>query len=86
MRILNDSKHAARVALGVAHACRNIALASKCNELILRSKDKIYVSIHHVFGHAGNAGNECADIAASCGMHGLISDCNVPSSGRIDAF
>ena len=33
VRILYDSKHAARVALGVAHARRNIALAHKCNEL-----------------------------------------------------
>ena len=28
-------------------------------------QDKIYISIHHVCGHASNARNECADIAAS---------------------
>ena len=33
VRILYDSKHAARVALGVAHAGRNIALANRCIDL-----------------------------------------------------
>ena len=32
VRILYDSKHAARVALGVAHAGNNIALACRCND------------------------------------------------------
>ena len=36
VRILFDSKHAAHVTLGVAHARRHIALARKCNELVLR--------------------------------------------------
>ena len=77
--VLYDSKHAARVACGVAHAGRNITLASKCNDLGLRSEDKIYISIHHVYGHAGNAGNECADIAASFGTNGFVPECKVPS-------
>ena len=33
VRILCDSKYAARVALGVAHDRKNIALASRCNDL-----------------------------------------------------
>ena len=79
MRILYDSKHGARVALGVAHGRRNICLAGRCIDLVLRSKDNFYISIHHVFGHAGSAGNECADVAASFGMCGFVSECNVPS-------
>ena len=79
MRIVYDSKHAARVALGVAHARRNKSLASRCNDLVLLSKDKYHISMHHVFGHAGNAGNDCADIAASFGTNGFTSECNVPS-------
>ena len=75
-----SSQHATRVALGVAHARRNIALASSCSDLILRAKGKFYISIIHVFGHAGKPGNECADIAASFGMNGFISECNVSSS------
>ena len=33
VRILCVSKHASRVVLGVAHARKNIALASRCNDL-----------------------------------------------------
>ena len=69
--ILYDSKRASRVTFGVAHSRRNISSASRCNDLVLRSKEKFYISIHHVFGHAGNAGNECADIAASFGTSGF---------------
>ena len=78
MRILYDSKHAARMALGVARAKRNIDLKS-CNDLLLRAKNRIFASVHHVFGHAGNAGNECADIAASFGTSGFISERNTPA-------
>ena len=38
-----------------------------CNDLLLRAKNRIFISVHHVFGHVGIAGNECADIAASFG-------------------
>ena len=37
------------------------------------------ISGHHVFSNAGDAGNECADIAASLGTKGFISECNVSS-------
>ena len=60
-----DSKHAARVALCVHHARKNIALANRCNDLFLRSKGKFHVTVHHVFGHAGTARNECAVCAVS---------------------
>ena len=79
VRILYDSEHPARVALGAAHARRNMSLASRCNDWVLLSKDKYHISIHHVCGHAGNAGNECADIATSFRTDGFISECDVPS-------
>ena len=71
VRIFYDSKHAARVSLGVAHAKRNTTLASNRNELIVRTKGKFDISVHHVFGHASNAGIECDDIAVSFGMKRL---------------
>ena len=79
MRFLYDSKHAARVTLGVAHARRNISLARKCNDLVLRSMRLSHITFHYVFCHAGNADNECADTAASLGMKGFASDSNVSS-------
>ena len=33
--------------------------------------------MQHVYGHAGNLGNECADHAAALGSVGLISSHNV---------
>ena len=78
LRILFDSKHAARATLGVAHAKRNIALARRCNELLLRLKCTFHISALHVFSNAGNAGTECADVAASLGMRGFLSENNVP--------
>ena len=56
----NDSKHAAGVTLGIAHARRSMASLRKCNELCMRSKHLFHISSHHVFSHAGNAGNECS--------------------------
>ena len=85
VRILYDPTHAARVALGVAHARNNIALANRCNDFVFRSKGKFHVAVHHVFGHAGNAWNGCADCAASLGSRGLVSHDNLPSlSGLAD--
>ena len=40
------------------------------------STPKFQMSAHHVFSHAGNAGNECADGAPSLGMRGFISKNN----------
>ena len=63
--------------LGVARARKNIASARKCNELSMRSRHRFRISFHHVFSHAGNAGNVCSDSAASLGLRGLVSDTNV---------
>ena len=79
VRFFYNSKRAARVNLVVTHIGRNIASARKCNELLMRSKHLFHISSRHVFSHAGEAGNECTDSAASLGMRGLVSVSNVPS-------
>ena len=66
-RILYDSKHVVCVAIGVAHVWRNIAFVRICNEFLFQLKCNNHVSAH-VFGHAGDAGDECVDTAASLGM------------------
>ena len=60
------------------HGKRNMSLARTCNELWLRLNCNFHVSAHHVSGHAGNTGNECADAAASLGTRGFVSEKNVP--------
>ena len=53
VRILYDSKHAARVTFGVTHGQRNIALAQKCNELVLRTKGRLHISVPSRFRPCG---------------------------------
>ena len=48
VRILYFSKHVARVDLGDAHARRKIALANVCNVLVLRFKDRLGITGHHL--------------------------------------
>ena len=59
--IFYDSKHAAGVCLGTIQARSHVQLALTC---------------HHVYGHAWNLGNECADHAAALGLLGFISSHN----------
>ena len=37
-------------------------------------KAKVFLSTHHVYSHAGNVSNKCADLAASLGTFGLTSN------------
>ena len=48
-------------------------------QIDIRSKGKFHITIHHISGHAENAGNECVDGAASLALKGLVSEDNVPS-------
>ena len=67
--IFYDSKHAARLALRVAHAKRNIAHSHAFDTHQLKAGSTEYISVNNVFSHAGNVGDEWADIAASLGTH-----------------
>ena len=46
-----------------------IALATRCNELLLRLKCKFHVSVRYVFSLAGN---ECADFVASLDIRSFL--------------
>ena len=59
-----DSKHAAKVALGVPHARKNVTLGNASHALTLQA----------IKSHAANAVNECADLAASLRTFGLTSN------------
>ena len=57
---------------------RTFLWTSTFNELILRLTCNVPASSHHVYGHAVNTGNECADAAVSLGMKAFVSENNVP--------
>ena len=50
--------------------------------LVSQTREGIQISqsslTHHVYGHAGKTGNECAEAAACLGMRGFVSENNVP--------
>ena len=74
--IYYDSKHAAGVCLGTIQARTHIQLALACQRSMLKVQHKLRFTVQHVYGHAGNLGNECADHAAALGALGLISSHN----------
>ena len=64
----------------LASADRSTCAVASCEgQIDLRSKGKFHITIHHISGHAENAGNECVDGAASLALKGLVSEDNVPS-------
>ena len=75
--IYDDSKHAAGVCLGTIQARTHVQLALACERSMLCAQHRLRLTMQHVYGHAGNLGNECADHAAALGSLGLISSHNV---------
>ena len=59
--IYYDSKHAAGVCLGTIQARSHLQLALACQRSTLRVQHRLRLTMQHVYGHAGNLGNECAD-------------------------
>ena len=74
--ICYDSKHAAGVCLGTTQARSLVQLALACQRSTLCVQHRLRLTVHHVYGHAGNLGNECANHAAALGSLGLISSRN----------
>ena len=74
--IFRDSKHAAGKCLGTIQTRSHVQLALACQRSTLSVQHKLRLTMHHVFGHAGNLGNECADHAAALGSLGRISNHN----------
>ena len=44
---------------------------------MLKVQHWLRLTMHHVYGHTGNLGNDCADHAAALGTFGLVSNHNV---------
>ena len=61
--IFYDSKHAAGVCLGTIRARTHVQLALACPQSMLSVQHRPRFTTRHVYGHAGNLGNECTDHA-----------------------
>ena len=71
-----DSKHAAGVCFGTNHARTHVQLGLSCQQILLKVQRKLRFTMQHVYSHAENLGNECADHAAAQGAFGLVSNQN----------
>ena len=67
--IYYDSKHAAGVCLGTIRARTHVQLALACQRSMLCAQHRLRLAMQHVYGHAGNLGNECPDHAAAYSSH-----------------
>ena len=74
--IYYDSLHAAGICLGTIQARTHVQLALACQRSMLCAQHRLRLAMQHVYGHSGNLGNECADLAAALGTLGLTSSHN----------
>ena len=63
--------------LGTVQARTHVQLAFACQQSMIRVQHRPRLTMHHVFGHLGIFGNECADHAAALGTFVLFSSHNV---------
>ena len=78
--VFYDSKHAAGVCLGTLHARTHV------HQLLLKVQHRLRFTMQHVYGHAENLGNECADHAAALGAFGLVSNHNLSTRWARHSF
>ena len=81
-----DSKHAAGVCLGTNHARTHVQLGSSCQQLLLKVQHRLQFTMQHVYSHAENLGNECADHAVALGAFGLVSNHNLSTRWARHSF
>ena len=89
MRVLvffNDSKHAAGVCLGTTLTRTHVQLGLSCQRLLLKVQHKLRFTLQHVYSHAENLGNECADHAAALGAFCLVSNQNLSTGWARHSF
>ena len=79
VRILYDSKHAARVALGVLHARKNNALAHICNDLFASQKAGSKLLFTMSLATQAMLGTNAKIVRPLLGLRGLVSQDNLPS-------
>ena len=65
------------VCLGTMHARTHVQLGLFCQQLLLKVQRRLRFTMQHIYSHAENLGNECADHAAALGAFGLVSNLNL---------
>ena len=81
-----DSKHAAGVCLGTILAGTHVQLGLSCQQFLLKVQHRPRFAMQHVYSHAENLGNECADHAAALGAFGLVSKQNLSTRWARHSF
>ena len=69
--IFNDSKHAAKICMGMIQSRTNV-LVGLTSQRLLQAQLRLRITMQHIYSHGQNVGNECADHAAALGSFGLI--------------
>ena len=54
----------------------HVQLGLSCQQILLKFQRRLRFTMQHVYCHAENLGNECADHAAALGAFGLVSNHN----------
>ena len=75
--IFYDSRHAASICLGTVQSRANVTLGLTCQGLLLQILLRLRFTLQHIYSHAQNSGNECADHAAALGeTRAFLSFCS----------
>ena len=65
--MFHDSRHAASICLGTVQSRASVHLGLACQRLSLRIELRLRFTTQHIYSHAQNLGNECADHNAALG-------------------
>ena len=79
-------KYASGVCLGTILARTDVQLGLSCQQLLLKVQHRPRFTMQHVYSHAENLGNECADHAAALGAFGLVSNHNLSTRWTRHSF
>ena len=67
------------MALGVAHAKRNMDLGNRCNALLIGTKDRIFISVHNVWAMLVSLVTNKLTLVLLLAPTVLLSECNTPA-------
>ena len=74
--VFYDSKHAANVCMGTIQSRTNVRLGMTSQQCLVQAQLRLRITMHRIFSHGQNVGNERADHAAALGALGLTSNQN----------